>query len=133
MHYRRSASESFPQLPREQNEFVDVCEPFADETMRAKKFSEDRRWRSYFCGNARGSESLQHHGRESLHALLAIERVITDQQNHWYDRYRQPGGEYDRQKQNAGAMVLPQGVPQFPLRHSPFRNLRPRDKARLEL
>src|SRR4029077_6780156 len=83
----RSRGESSAQLPRKQNELVDVSEPFAEKILRAKKFSKNWRRRSDFWGNSGGRQSLQHHGGESLHALLAIKRVITDQQNHWYDRY----------------------------------------------
>src|SRR5256885_6495080 len=66
----------------EQNELVEVSEPFPDEAAGKTKTPEERLRSNYLRLDSRGGQSIKHHHRESLHALLAFERVITDQQNH---------------------------------------------------
>src|SRR5215472_17167835 len=101
---RRPLSESLPQLSWKQDELVDISEPFADEIVRAEKFSKDWIRGSDFCRNSCRHQSLQHHESESLHASLTIERVITDQQNHWCDRCQPRAHECDRRKRNGAAI-----------------------------
>ncbi len=86
VHDGRPLGESHPQPAREQNELVDVTKPFRDEAAGAGKLSEERPRRDEFGGDTGSCQTLQHHRSESLHTLLPIERVVTDQQNHWFGR-----------------------------------------------
>ena len=75
-------SEAAAQLARKQNELVDVTQPFGDETPGGAKFPEERLRRDQFRRDSRIGKAVQHHRSETLHALLPIERIVTDQQNH---------------------------------------------------
>src|SRR3984893_14276759 len=110
VHDGWSLGELAPQPARKQNELVDVTKPFRDEAAGAGKISEERPRRDEFGGDAPSCEALQNHRSESLHALLPIERVITDQQNHWFGRCRQPDREAGWRTQTCAASVLAPGL-----------------------
>src|SRR5580704_328557 len=110
-------TESRPQLTREQNEFVDVSEPFAEKISNSEKFSKNWSRRCDFDGNPGRDQSLQHHRGETLHALLAIKRIITDQQNHWCARYEATYREFGLRKPNVAVAAWARLTRRFPRRH----------------
>ena len=92
-----------PQSPWKQNELVDVAEPLSEKGA-AEVHPAKLRLRLYeLSPHARGCKPKQHHHRESLHALLPISRVVTDQQNHSFGR---PFDVTVRRTGNAGALGL---------------------------
>src|SRR5205814_7261315 len=98
---------------------VEIGQPLGDEPTRETE-STKKRFRTEDLGrNSRGGQSLEHHDRESLHALLAIKRVITDQQNHQDDVVPWPHHASARRNANAvrsgwgrAAVMLP--IPSAP-------------------
>jgi hypothetical protein len=94
-----------PQSPRKEDELIDVSQPFRDEAARISKASQERLRLDQFCRDARRDQAIQHHLGKALHALLAIGRVVTDQQNHCFDGVVQQDRAYDRHR--------PSGAPRF--------------------
>ena len=89
-----------PQLPPKEDELINVSEPLCDKAARISKASEKRLRPDQFCRDARGDQTIQHHHGEAMHAVLVIWRVVTDQQNHCFDRLEQRNDEDDRRKPN---------------------------------
>ena len=88
----------FRERRTEQDKLIEIGEPFRDETAGGTEAPEERSGMDQLGCNSGGGQSFEHHGREPLHTLLAIERVITDQQNHCSVRRRSPAGVNDPQK-----------------------------------
>src|SRR4051812_714857 len=83
-----SLRQSAAKLPAKENEFVEVSHPFGNEATGELQPAEQR-WRlDDFSLNTGGGQTIQHHGREPLHTLLAIQGVVTYQQNHQDDAER---------------------------------------------
>ena len=97
--FSRFASQS----PWKQNELVDVAEPLPQEGATELHSAKLRFGLYELSRHARGCKPQQHHHRESLHALLPISRVVTDQQNHSFGR---PFDVTVRRTGNAGALGL---------------------------
>ena len=98
---RRSRRQFAPESPAKQNEFVDVAEPLCRRRTKGADSSEHGRWSNELGLNATLAQAVQHHRIESLHALLLIERVVTDQQNHCFDRVGRLARAVGRHKRSA--------------------------------
>ena len=85
----------------EENKLVEISEPLGDERARETESTKKRFRTDDLGGNPGGGQSREHHDRESLHALLAIKRVIIDQQNHQDDVVPWPRHASARRNANA--------------------------------
>jgi len=70
------------QRAREKKKFVDVAEPLRDEGTSEPDATEEGLRMDQLGRHARGGKAPKHHHRETLHALLLIGRVVTDQKDH---------------------------------------------------
>jgi hypothetical protein len=86
MDHRRRSFQFAPQPPGKENVLIDVSQPLRDKAARISKAPEERPRLDQFRRDTRGGQAIEHHHGEAMHALLAIERVVTDQQNHCFDR-----------------------------------------------
>ncbi len=64
---------------RKEDEFVDIRQPLRNKCAGEFDVAEERCGLNQFRFNAGRGQALQHHRRESLHTLLLIGRIITDQ------------------------------------------------------
>ena len=119
----RRGAEFRPQAPGEEDELVEIAEPFPDERAREAEPSEERLGADQLRGHAGGGESFQHHGAKTLHALLSIGRVVTDQQNHWGGwvrrSHRGDGGRRANNAPRLGARAGPRSARPRPGRFRP--------------
>jgi hypothetical protein len=76
------------QPAREEDELVEIGEPLRDKAPRELDFAETWLRMDQLGVHASGGEMAQHHGRKTLHALLLIGRVVTDQET--MSRMRRP-------------------------------------------
>src|SRR6516162_570245 len=81
-NYLRSFGDSPPQLKWKEDVFVDVTQPFSDESANKTNATKNRLRPDDLRFDSVRAQALQHHGAEPLHALLLIGRIITEQQNH---------------------------------------------------
>src|SRR2546423_5726594 len=127
---RRPFSKFARERAPEKNELVQVREPFRDEAAGVNESPEERLRTNDFAVDSRGGQSIKHHHRESLHALLAFERVITDQQNH-QDELARPRRCATARRSASAALF---GGPDFPRAATGLRSAssycRRRDRAR---
>ena len=105
MDNRRPVAQLFREGWPEQNELVQIGQPLCDEPSCVTKAAEKGPGLNQLRGNTGSGQSIQHHDRKALHALLAIERVITDQQNHRDDGARPSGHAAAQRNANAAAQV----------------------------
>src|SRR6266403_1406728 len=118
--------------PKE-NELVDIRQPLRHEAAGPANLSQERLRLDHLRGNARRSEALEHHRGEPLHALLPIERIVTNQENHRSREARPKNGATVRRGESAGliedAPAVPAPKPPFPPKSS-LSCWRKRDKGR---
>ena len=69
----------------EEDELVEIGEPLRDKAPRELDFAETGLRMEQLGVHPSGGEMAQHHGRKTLHALLLIGRVVTDQEDHEQD------------------------------------------------
>ena len=115
---RGTLRDFFAKLSRKKNELVDVTEPFRDEATGQPKVAEKRRGTNQLNGDTGSGETLQKHRSKSVHALLLVRRVVTDQENHCFD----PGGPRDGGDDRRKVSAVPRRVwslgHSFLVRHS---------------
>jgi hypothetical protein len=73
------AGKFLPELSPKQKKFIEVSEPFSHEAPRNFNPTEKWFWLNQLDCDSRRRQAVQHHLRKSLHALLLIGGVITDQ------------------------------------------------------
>ena len=74
-----AGGEFSPQLSREKNKFVEITEPLRDEAARDPDPAEKRLGVDQLGRYPGLRQTAEHHHRETLHALLLIGWVVTDQ------------------------------------------------------
>ena len=105
---RGSRRQFAPESPAKQNKLIDVSEPLCRRRAKRADFSEHGGRSNEFGLNAALTQALQHHGIESLHALLLIKRIVTDQQNHYFDHAQRLARATVRHRQNVGEQFFRQ-------------------------
>ena len=100
MDQGRRGLQPAPQLYRKQDEFVDVRQPLRDVSACKSKAPQKGLRLNQLRRNACGGQAIQHHRGKALHALQAIGRVVTDQQNHCFDHVEHQDHACDRHRRS---------------------------------